>query len=156
MTRGEGALLTTVVLGLYAVGNIWVVQVSVFPLWAHVGRREIHAYHIAWWHSIWAVILAPASLLVVASVLLLHWRPEGVPTWELWFGVGFQAALVLGTALWWGPLMARLSTAEGGLSDDLFRLMVATHWIRVGIVTLYGALSVGMLIQNAWPARGMS
>lgn len=153
MTRSECVLLTTVVLGLYAVGNIWVVQISAYPLWAYVGPREIHGYHIAWWHSIWGVILAPAGLLVGVSVVLLRWRPSGIPAWELWLGVWLQIALVLGTALWWAPLMARLSTAEGGLSDHLFRLMVRTHWIRVGIVTLYGGLSVWMLTQNAWPAR---
>ena len=65
-----------------------------------------------------------------------------------------QIALVLGTALWWGPLMARLSTAEGGLAEAVFRLMIRTHWIRVGIVTVYGALAVWMLSQNAWLTRG--
>ncbi|MGH7615604.1 MAG: hypothetical protein ACREPM_00070 [Gemmatimonadaceae bacterium] len=66
------------------------------------------------------------------------------------YAVGLQALLVLGTALWWGPLMARLSTAEGGLAEDLFPPLTRTHWIRVGIVTAYGALSVWMLTQNAW------
>ena len=115
--------------------------------------REIHAYHVAWWHSIWGVILALAGLLVIASVLMLHWRPQGVPAWDVWCGVGLQFLLVLGTALWWGPLMARLSTEEGGLAEDIFPLLIRSHWIRVGIVTAYGGLSVWMLAQNAWLTR---
>jgi len=153
MTRSDGLLLLTVVLGLYAAGNIWVVQLSAYPLWAYVGRREMRAYHVAWWHSIWGVILAPAILLVTASVLMLRWRPRGVPSWDLWAGVGLQIALVLGTAIWWGPLMARLTNSNDGLSHELFRLMLRTHWIRVGVVTAYAGLSVWMLIQNAWLGR---
>jgi hypothetical protein len=150
MTRNDGLLLMTVVLALYGVGNVWLVQVSSYPLWAYVGPREFHAYHVAWWHSIWGVILAPAGLLVIASVLLLWWRPDGVPGWEVWLGVALQLALVLGTALWWAPLMARLSTPEDGLVRSLYPLLLATHWLRVAIVTAYGVLTVWMLAQNAW------
>src|SRR5512138_1072945 len=139
-------LVAAAVLGIYAVGNIWPVQLSSYPLWAYVGQREFHAYHVAWWHSIWGVILAPASLLFVVSVLMLWWRPAGVPGWAVWAGFGLQLALLLGTALWWGPLMARLSTPEGGLVRGLFPLLLRTHWLRVAIVTAYGALAVWMLV----------
>jgi hypothetical protein len=46
--------------------------------------------------------------------------------------------------------MARLGTAEGALDEQRFALLLQTHWIRVGIVTAYGALAIWMLVQNAW------
>ena len=96
------------------------------------------------------MILAPAVFLVLASVLMLRWRPAGVPGWAVWLGLALQMALVFGTALWWGPLMARLSTPESGLVQSLYPMLVATHWLRVAIVTAYGSLTVWMLAQSAW------
>jgi hypothetical protein len=153
MTWNRILLLAAVALGLYAVGNIWPVQLSSYRLWTYVGQREFHTYHLAWWRSIWGVILAPAALLLVVSVLMLRWRPAGVPGWAAWLGVGLQAALAAGTALWWGPLMARLSTPEGGLARELYLRLMATHWLRVAIVTAYGALALWMMVKDAWLSR---
>ncbi len=154
MTRNDWLLLGAVALGLYAGGNIWPVQLSSYRLWTYVGPREFHAYHVAWWHSIWGVILAPASLLVVLAALMLVWRPPGVPAWAVWLGFGLQVALVLGTALYWGPLMARLSTPEGGLVRELYPRLMLSHWLRVAIVTAYGARALWMLARSTWLARG--
>ena len=57
MNRNQWLLLATCALSLYSVGNIWPVQLSSYRLWKYVGPREFHAYHLAWWHSIWGVIL---------------------------------------------------------------------------------------------------
>lgn len=135
-------------MGLYAVGQVWLVQLSSYRLWPLVGEKEFHAYHAAWWRSIWGVILAPAALLTLGAALMLWRPPPGVPEWALWVGCGLQAALVLGTAFWWGPLMARLETPGGGLDARRFRLMIATHWARVGIVSAYGVLVLWMLAQT--------
>jgi hypothetical protein len=153
MSGSQWLLLATCALSIYGVGNVWPVQVSSYPLWAYVGARDFDAYHRAWWHSIWGVIIAPAALVVVGAVLMLWWPAPGVPSWAPWFGFGLQAALVLGTALWWGPLMARLGPPTEGAGRDRFRLLLATHWLRVAIVTTYAALAIWMLAQSAWLAR---
>jgi len=46
-------------------GTVWLVQLSSYPLWAHVGLKEFYDYHIAWWHSIWIPVLFPAGLAFV-------------------------------------------------------------------------------------------
>src|SRR5438552_3406736 len=99
MNRNQWLLLATCALSLYSVGNIWPVQLSSYRLWRYVGPREFHAYHLAWWHSIWGVILGPAVLVFVGALLMLRWRVPGVPTWAVWAGLALQLALVLGTAL---------------------------------------------------------
>jgi len=150
MNRSQWLLLVTCALSLYGVGNIWPVQLSSYRLWAYVGGREFRAYHLAWWHSIWGVILAPAAIVFVCAILMLWWRAPGVPTWAPRVGFALQLALALGTALFWGPLMARLEAPGGGLAFERFQLLMTTHWLRVAIVTAYGALTLWMLARSAW------
>lgn len=59
---------------MMGMGQIWLVQLSSYPLWAYVGAHEFHAYHIAWWHSIWGPIFIPAGLaLFTAYAALVFW-----------------------------------------------------------------------------------
>ncbi|HEV2463515.1 MAG TPA: hypothetical protein VGT04_06905 [Acidobacteriaceae bacterium] len=148
--RNEWLLLVTTALSFYGVGNIWLVQLSSYRLFRHVGQREFHAYHVAWWHSVWTAIFIPAGLVFIGSVWMLFWRPPGVPSWALWLGFGLQIVLYGLTAVLWGPLMARLSTAEGGLVLPLYRKLMVNHWLRVAIVTAYGILLFWMVTRSAF------
>jgi hypothetical protein len=141
-------LLITVALSFYGMGNIWLVQLSSYRLWAYVGPREFQAYHSAWWRSIWGVILAPAGLVFLASILMLWIRPLGVPVFAVWIGFALQLSMVVGTAIWWGPLMARLADPQSGLILPLYRQLLLTHWIRVALVTSYGLLAFWMLAKS--------
>ena len=86
------------------------------------------------------VILAPSALLALGAALMLLYPTPGMPAWSTWFGFALQAALLFGAVIWWGPLMARLETSSGGLVPELFKLMLATRWARVGVVSTYGVL----------------
>jgi hypothetical protein len=152
MNKTQWLLLGTCALSFYGMGQVWLVQLSSYRLWAYVGESEFRSYHQAWWRSIWGVILAPAVLLLIGALLMLWWRAPGVPVWATWLGAALQIALLLGTAAWWGPLMARLETDAGGLSPERYHLLMTTHWIRVGIVSAYGLLALWMLTQSAWGA----
>jgi hypothetical protein len=153
LTRKQWLLLVTCVLSIYGVGQVWLVQLSSYRLWAYVGQHEFRSYHVTWWHSIWGVVLAPAILVFVGAALMLRWRVSGVPSWSAWLGFGLQIALVLGTALWWGPLMARLEAPDGGLLPERYQVLMTTHWLRVGIITAYGLLVCWMLARSAWRAN---
>jgi hypothetical protein len=149
MNEGQWLLIGLSALGFYGVGQVWLVQLSSYPLWAYVGEREFGAYHRAWWRGIWGVILAPAALLIAGSALMLWQRAPGVPAWAAWCAFALQMALLLGTAIWWGPLMARLEGPNGALSPERYRLLLTSHWLRVAIVTAYALLVLWMLGQSA-------
>src|SRR5579862_9190170 len=121
MSKANWLLFTTAALSVYSVGQVWLVQLSSYPLWAFVGAGEFRAYHAAWWRSIWGVVLAPAALVTLGAVIMLLRPPLGVPSWAIWLGVALQAALVAGTAIWWGPLMARLEAPDGGMLVERYR-----------------------------------
>jgi len=150
MTRSQGLLLFTCALSLYSVGQVWLVQLSSYPLWRYVGETHFRAYHLAWWRSIWGVVLFPAILVSAGAVIMLWWRPAHVQAWMVWLGLALQVLLVAGTAVWWGPLMARLESPNGGLSMERYQLLIATHWLRVALVTGYGLLTIWMLARSAW------
>lgn len=147
-SRNQWLLIVTVLLSLYGAGQVWLVQVSSYRLWAHVGAPEFAAYHLAWWRSIWFVVLAPAGLVFLGALLMLWMRPEGVPSSWLWWGFALECLLAVGTAAYWGPLMARLANGETGLIVPLYRELMATHWIRVGLVSGYALLASWMLLRS--------
>ena len=96
MTGSEQLLMAACALSFYGAGQVWLVQLSSYPLWIYVGEREFHAYHRAWWRSIWGVILAPSALLGLGSALMVWLRAPGVPSWEVWCGFALQAPSALG------------------------------------------------------------
>jgi len=94
-------------------------------------------------------VLAPAALAAIGSLLMI-WRPaSGVPQWAIWTSASLQIGLVLGTAFWWGPLMARLESPEGSLSLERHHLLMRSHWIRVGVISAHTALVLWMLTASA-------
>jgi hypothetical protein len=148
MSRNQWLLVVTVFLSLYGVGQVWLVQLSSYRLWAYVGPHEFTTYHREWWRSIWFVVLAPAGIVLLASTLMLWMRPEGVPISAIRLGFALECLLGVGTAFWWGPLMARLAESGTGLILPLYRQLMLTHWIRVALVTGYGVLTFWMLLKN--------
>ena len=148
LSRNQWLLIVTVFLAVAGVGQVWLVQLSSYRLWAFVGPHDIAVYHEEWWRSIWFVVIAPASLVFLASALMLRMPPEGVPRRAVWWGFALEGVLLLGTAAYWGPLMARLANPETGLILPLYHELMLTHWIRVAIVTVYGLLAFWMLMRS--------
>jgi hypothetical protein len=148
MTRSQWLLAITTLLAVCGVGQVWLVQLSSYHLWSFVGPHEFDAYHWAWWRSIWGPLMVPAGVVFIGALLLPWVGPPGVPTWSLWSGFALEMAIALGTAIWWGPLMARVSTPGTGLIVPLYRQLMLTHWIRVALITAYGLLTFWMFVRT--------
>ena len=71
VTKSQWLLLGTETLSVYGTGQVWLVQLSSYKLWRFVGQHEFRDYHMAWWHSIWGVVLGPASLVFIGAVLIV-------------------------------------------------------------------------------------
>lgn len=144
----NGWILTaTSASAFYSLGNIWLVHVVCYRLWPYVGSGEFYTYHVAWWHSIWGVIFVPAGLVLAGCVAMIWVHPPGASTGILRIGLGLQVLLYVLTAIWWGPLMARLATREQGLLLQNYRLLMTTHWARVAIVSAYAFVALRMLLE---------
>lgn len=148
MSRSRRLLFLTSALSLYGVGNVWLVQLVCYRLWPFLGRQEAFAYHNAWWRSIWGVIFIPAGAVLLGSLAMLWARPEGVSRGSVRAGFSLQLVTYVLTAVWWGPLMARLISPDGALNEPLYHLLMTTHWLRVALITAYGAFCIRMLAQS--------
>jgi len=148
ITRGRWLLIITSGLGLYAVGNVWLVQLVCYRLWPAVGRSEAFRYHLAWWRSIWGVLFVPAGLVFLGALALIWLRPAGVDGREAWLGLALQITVYASTAAWWAPLMARLVKPDGEMLLHDYQLLMSTHWVRLALITAYGITSFHMLIRS--------
>lgn len=149
VARGQWLLLVTSAFGLYAVGNVWLVQIVCYRLWPLVGQREAFSYHIAWWHSIWGVLFGPSAIVVLGAVALLWMHPSNVSVRPVWLGLALLLLTSIGTAAWWAPLMARLVAPDGAMLLGDYQLLMSTHWIRVALISAYGILYFYILIKSA-------
>ena len=141
-------LLINVAVAFYNVGTAWLVPLSSYPLWAFVGLKEIQDYHNAWWQSIWGPALFPAGMGFVCAVLMNRWRPKYVSARAVRLGVILQVVWVVGTAVWWAPLMMSLGSVPGEFSAIQYHELLTTHWIRVAIFTSYGILVFWMAAKS--------
>lgn len=148
VTPGRWLLILTSCLGLYAVGNVWLVQLVCYRLWPSVGRGEAFRYHVAWWHSIWGVLFVPAGVVLLSAIALVWVPPSGVNRSQVWLGLALQIAIYVSTAAWWAPLMARLIKPDGEMLLRDYQLLMSTHWVRLALITAYGVASIYMLVKS--------
>lgn len=128
---------------LYMLGLIWFVQVVHYPLFDSVGNAEFRSYeqrHTAL--TTWVV--APPMLIEVTTAVLLIWfRPAGVPEWSVWFGVALLGVNWLSTAFLQVPCHELLSEA---FEPVVHQRLVSTNWLRTVAWSLHG----GLVLWMAW------
>jgi hypothetical protein len=136
----------TSILTIWNATLIWMTQVQCYPLWPMVGPAEFHAYHLAWWHSVWWTFV-PAGLALIGSVLLLFRRPEYFPRWAALVVAGAQLVTLAATLAFWAPLQASLATSSG-LDPAGFHTLLWTHWFRVALIWAPAVVMTRTLAQR--------
>jgi hypothetical protein len=91
----------------------------------------------------------PAGVVFLGPLALPWARPAGVNARLVWLGLALQFVIYASTAVWWAPLMARLVTADAGMSLRDYQLLMSMHWIRLALITANGIASLYMLIRSA-------
>jgi hypothetical protein len=130
-------VLGTLAVAMFNVGVIWLTQRVVYPVWALIGEHEWRAYHDAHKRRLPGTAFVPHGLGIVGSTLLVGWPPDGVAVWLVWLALALPITMAAATAAYWAPLQIRLSTR---LDRPLLRRLLATHWIRVALVSAHGVV----------------
>lgn len=144
MHFSDWLLVLTLSLAWYHVGIIWLVQIIAWPIFGFVGRDQFEAYHQAWWRGIRYVIFVPNGFTLLGSILLLHFRPIGVPEGVLVTGLVLYLVMYVLTAVWYGPQQAKMKTTD----SPRFQLLNRTNWIRTWLISGYGvSLTVALIMH---------
>lgn len=104
-------LLWTAVV-LYVFGQIWLVQIVVYPLFGKVGEDEYVAYHEFYSGRIPLPVIVPGFASFLLPVALLFFGPESVPAWMNLGNVACGLVGLLVTVALEIPRHARLEKAE--------------------------------------------
>ena len=137
-------LIPWAALSFWTLGQIWFVQVVIYPLFAQVGEADYVAYHRFYSRRIPLVVILPGfdSFLLP---LPLAWLGPDVP---LWMSVTNVAAGIVGllvTALLAIPRHARLE--KGGKNPATITELVRCNWPRTAAISVQAVVTVLMLVH---------
>lgn len=124
------------------VGLIWFVQIVHYPLFASVGNAEFPDYEdlhrrLTTW------VVAPLMFAELGTAgYFCYARPEWLPAWQAWLGLGLVAIIWLSTACFQVPAHAALAKE---FSTEQHNRLVSTNWIRTVAWSVRGLLVLMML-----------
>ena len=143
MDASHWLLLFWMPLIFYVTGQIWFVQIVVYPLFLEVGADGYVRYHRFYSSRIPLPVILPgfASFLVPAALVFL--RPDSVPLWMVLanFACGLVGLIV--TVALEIPRHARLE--GGGKQEKVIRELVRYNWPRTLSITGSALLTLSML-----------
>jgi hypothetical protein len=119
------------------VGLIWIVQVVIYPSFAHVGSSDLPVFHVAHCRRITWIVAPLMGVELVTGIVLLTDPPPGIEQPLLWFGAALMVVNWVCTGLVSVPLHGRL---VGRDRATVQARLVATNWIRTVVWSLRGVL----------------
>jgi hypothetical protein len=136
-------LLFWTVLVLYVFGQIWLVQIVVYPLFGKVGEAEYFAYHRFYSSRIPLPVIVPGFASFLLPVALVVFAPGSVPSWMVWANVACGLVGLFVTVALEIPRHARLE--KGGKQEAVIRELVRYNWLRTLSITGAALLTLLML-----------
>lgn len=143
-------LLFWTVLVLYVFGEIWLVQIVVYPLFGKVGPNEYVAYHKFYSSRIPLPVIVPGFACFLLPIALVFLRPESVPLWMALANVACGLVGLFVTVALEIPRHARLE--KEGKSEPVIRELVLYNWPRTLAITVSALLTLWMLTAAFSPA----
>jgi hypothetical protein len=143
-------LIGWTVLIFYVLGEIWFVQIVVYPLFGKVGEAEYVAYHRFYSSRIPLPVIVPGFASFLLTIPLVFFAPDSVPTWMTLANLACGVAGLLVTVGLEIPRHARLE--RGGKQGKVIRELILYNWPRTFSITGSALLTVLMLTTAFSPA----
>lgn len=140
-------LFWTVVI-LYVLGQIWVAQIAVYPLFGQVGEEEYVTYHKFYSSRIPLPVIVPGFAGFLLPVALVFFRPDSVPPRMALANVACGLVGLFVTVVLEIPRHARLE--KGG--EQVIKELVLYKWPRTLSITGQAFLTLLMLVSVFTPA----
>ncbi len=139
--------LLTFALTYYCLGASFVESFVNYRTWGLIGADEFTAYHQALSPLIVRIMVIPIAIKSVLVILLLWFRPLGVPRWPIFFAIVFELINWASTFAVQIPIQIQLS--DVGNSPALIEKLIFTDWLRkitsIANALLFFWLMIGLL-----------
>jgi hypothetical protein len=138
-----------VALGLWAVnvfwvlGQIWFVQIVVYPLFARVGEREYVDYHCFYTRKIPFVIIVPGFLSFLVPIPLALFGPD-VP---MWMSVANIATGIIGLLITVFLQIPRHGRLEKARDERTIAELITFNWPRTMSITMQAVVTFLMVMH---------
>lgn len=124
-------------------GEIWFVQIVVYPLFGKVGEAEYVSYHKFYSSRIPLPVIVPGFASFLLTIPLVFFAPDSVPLWMLVANFACGVVGLVVTVALEIPRHARLE--KGGKQEAVIRELVRYNWPRTVSITLSAFLTLLML-----------
>jgi hypothetical protein len=135
-------LLLWTVLVCWALGQIWLVQIVIYPLFAKVGEADYTGYHRFYTSRIPLPVILPGFATFLVPFALAFWGPA-VPVWMTVANIAMGMVGLLVTVLLEIPRHNRLE--EAGKNATVITELINYNWPRTLSITAQAAVTIMML-----------
>jgi hypothetical protein len=129
----------------YVLGATFLEGFVNYRTWHLIGASEFKVFHQAVSPRILAYLVAPHSLTLVLTCLLLWWRPAPIPVWSVWCSLALNLIPVIVTIVWQVPI--QLEFDRKGLSLPSLQRLIRMEWLRSIPHSLNAILFLWMMAQ---------
>jgi hypothetical protein len=143
MENSQLYLLLWSVLSFWVLGQIWLVQIVIYPLFARVGTAEYIGYHRFYTSRIPPVVILPGFASFLLPIALTFFGPD-VPAWMTAANIATGIVGLLVTVLLEIPRHRLLE--RGGKNDVTIAELIRYNWPRTASITAQAAVTMAMLI----------
>lgn len=129
----------------YSYGTAMMDYFLIYPSRAIVGELEFVAYHALLDDRILPISVIPFSVLTVMNILLLRFRPVGIPKGLIWASLICLLIDWVSTAFVQIPMNLQLNE---GKDLALIRRVMDTNWVRVFLESAQAVLAFMMMQKS--------
>lgn len=145
METSQVILLLWSALVFWVLGQIWLVQVVVYPLFSKVGRDDYVDYHGFYSRHIPLPVIIPGFASFLLPLPLALYGPA-FPVWISGANIAAGSVGLLVTVLLEIPRHARLQ--KNGKSDTTIGELIRYNWPRTLSITAQGMIALAMLMHE--------
>ena len=151
--KGSIVFMIAFALIFYSTGASFIESFVNYSSWHLIGPSEFSAFHKFITPRILALLVLPAALGTVCSILMLWFRPASIPIWSVWLVIALQMVLWVSSVTIQIPIQLKLQTQ--GLSIPLVdHLIVTNWWLRRVPYAITAALFLWMMVTVLGKGKG--
>jgi hypothetical protein len=142
MELSHTLLLAWAALSFWELGQIWLVQIVTYPLFAKVGAADYAAYHHYYTKRIPLVVIVPGFAGFLLPIPLAFFGPA-VP---VWMSAANIIMGIVGLLVTVGLEIPRHNKLERGKNESMIEELIRYNWPRTLSITAQSAVTMLMVL----------